>query len=134
MAAHYSYGEMSKPAHLATTRTATVPRLPRASRVRLLVNGEAVASPETGLRYEITDLVGEGGFGQVYLANRLGKSQTVPDVLCIKASTRKDAWLREAYFGQLLDGHPRCRICSSASSRRIRARCGCTTCFRCSAI
>jgi len=31
----------------------------------------------------------------------------VPEVVCIKASARIDGWLREAYFGQLLDGHPR---------------------------
>jgi homospermidine synthase len=27
--------------------------------------------------------------------------------VCIKVSTRIDGWLREAYFGQLLNGHPR---------------------------
>lgn len=27
--------------------------------------------------------------------------------MCIKISARIDGWLREAYFGQLLDGHPR---------------------------
>ena len=27
--------------------------------------------------------------------------------MCIKVSGRIDGWLREAYFGQLLDGHPR---------------------------
>ena len=37
----------------------------------------------------------------------MGRSRTVPDVLCIKVSRRIDAWIREAYFGQLLDGHPR---------------------------
>ena len=52
-------------------------------------------------------LLGEGGFGQVYLARRLGRSSVVPARLCIKVSGRIDAWLREAYFGQLLDGHPR---------------------------
>ena len=31
----------------------------------------------------------------------------MPARLCIKISGRIDAWLREAYFGQLLDGHPR---------------------------
>jgi serine/threonine protein kinase len=31
----------------------------------------------------------------------------VPATVCIKASVRSDAWVREAYFGQLLDGHPR---------------------------
>src|SRR5207344_1273884 len=27
--------------------------------------------------------------------------------VCIKVSASMDGWLREAYFGQLLDGHPR---------------------------
>ena len=31
----------------------------------------------------------------------------MPETVCIKVSPRIDGWLREAYFGQLLDGHPR---------------------------
>jgi len=89
----------------ATTRTqsAWVP----APRPRLLASGTVVASPETGLGYRIQELLGEGGFGQVYLALRLGRSEDVPQTVCIKASTRIDGWLREAYFGQLLHKHPR---------------------------
>ena len=34
-------------------------------------------------------------------------SSVVPAVVCIKVSERIDGWVREAYFGQLLDGHPR---------------------------
>ena len=33
--------------------------------------------------------------------------RTCPAIVCIKVSERIDGWLREAYFGQLLDGHPR---------------------------
>ena len=33
--------------------------------------------------------------------------RTCPRSVCIKVSARIDGWLREAYFGQLLDGHPR---------------------------
>ena len=43
----------------------------------------------------------------MFLARRLGRSSSVPEVVCIKASRRIDGWLREAYFGQLLDGHER---------------------------
>jgi serine/threonine protein kinase len=31
----------------------------------------------------------------------------VPQTVCIKVSDSIDGWLREAYFGKLLDGHPR---------------------------
>jgi len=89
----------------AITRTATAGR--KGNRTELLPVAHVVTSPETQLSYQIEGLLGQGGFGQVYLARRLGKSSTVPEVLCIKASQRIDGWLREAYFGQLLDDHPR---------------------------
>jgi serine/threonine-protein kinase len=73
----------------------------------LLAPAQTIASCETGLQYQIERLIGQGGFGQVYLAKRNGRSAVVPDVVCIKVSPRIDGWLREAYFGQLLDGHPR---------------------------
>jgi len=72
-----------------------------------LVPGQVITSPETRLSYRIERLLGEGGFGQAYLAARIGKSTEIPETVCIKVSGRIDGWLREAYFGQLLDGHPR---------------------------
>jgi serine/threonine protein kinase len=66
-----------------------------------------VSSSQTGLEYRISRYLGEGGFGQVFLTDRLGKSDSVPDTVCVKVSPRMDGWLREAYFGQVLDGHPR---------------------------
>jgi serine/threonine-protein kinase len=72
-----------------------------------LVPNQIVASPETGLRYRIERLIGKGGFGEAYLAARLGRSTAVPETVCIKVSDSIDGWVREAYFGKLLDGHPR---------------------------
>jgi hypothetical protein len=73
----------------------------------LFAPGTEIESPETRLSYRVEKLLGQGGFGQVYLARRLGPSSKVPSSLCIKVSTRIDGWLREAYFGQLLGDDPR---------------------------
>ncbi len=89
-----------------TTRTASAPSS-TAPHEALLWTDQVVASPETRLEYQIERFLGEGGFGQVYMARRMGHSPTVPGTLCIKVSSRIDSWLREAYFGQLLDSHPR---------------------------
>src|SRR6185437_11787057 len=91
----------------ATTRTTRSIHVPMARGQQLLISGQVVESPETGLRYRVDRLIGEGGFGQAYLARRVGRSADVPEWICIKVSARIDGWLREAYFGQLLDGHPR---------------------------
>ena len=92
---------------LATTRTATSIHATAAHPGHHLIPGQVIESPESQLQYQTERLIGEGGFGQVYLARRLGHSAVVPETVCIKVSPRIDAWLREAYFGQLLDGHPR---------------------------
>ncbi|MFN7982643.1 MAG: protein kinase [Vicinamibacterales bacterium] len=73
----------------------------------LLEADQVLVSPTTGLRYRVSRLLGEGGFGQVYLATRSGRSTEVPETVCIKISQDIDGWLREAYFGRLLDTHPR---------------------------
>jgi len=96
----------------ATTRTRPVPGLARVRSLtvparHLMAPAQVIASPESFLRYRIERILGEGGFGQVYLARRLGRSQAVPPVICVKVSERIDGWLREAYFGQVLDSHPR---------------------------
>jgi serine/threonine-protein kinase len=102
-----AFGVFSTDASRRTTRTATAGRVRALSKQPLLRAGHVIESPETSFKYEIERLLGEGGFGQVYLARRLGRSRDIPEILCIKVSTRIDGWLREAYFGQLLDGHPR---------------------------
>ena len=91
----------------ATTRTATEFRGGRRRMPDFFERGDLITSSETHLQYRIDRLLGEGGFGQVYLVRRLGRSPVIPSLVCIKVSERIDGWLREAYFGQLLDGHPR---------------------------
>ncbi len=79
---------------------------PSARGKALLLPQEIVTSPETKLRYRVDSLLGQGGFGQAYLARRMTPSRTVPPVVALKASRHIDGWLREAYFGQLLEEHP----------------------------
>jgi len=88
----------------ATTKTRAGSAPARSS---LLAAGHVIASPQTSLRYRIEGLIGRGGFGQAFRARRIGYSARVPAVVCVKVSHRIDGWIREAYFGQVLDGHER---------------------------
>lgn len=92
----------------ATTRILGAEQVRKSNGFEYLLNpGQVIVSTESRIEYQIERMLGEGGFGQVFLAARLGRSSTVPELLCIKVSLRIDGWLREAYFGQLLSGHER---------------------------
>ena len=91
---------------MTTRRTSSI-HVPDRVAKNLLVPDQVITSPETGLGYRIERLIGKGGFGEAYLAARVGRSAAVPEAICIKVSDSIEGWVREAYFGKLLDGHPR---------------------------
>ena len=92
---------MQPRAATATTQTRQLARV--RGRSAFLVRGDVIKSPVSGVVYRVERILGKGGFGEVYLASRLGRSTSVPREVCIKVSPHIDAWIREAYFGQLLD-------------------------------
>jgi serine/threonine-protein kinase len=65
-----------------------------------------VYSCETGRTYRLDRLIGKGGFGEVHLAT-ITSPQRFAEQVCIKISDRMTAWLREAYFAELLAKEPR---------------------------
>jgi serine/threonine-protein kinase len=65
-----------------------------------------VYSSESGRTYYLDRLIGKGGFGEVYLATPT-PAGSLPQQVCLKITDRLTAWLREAYFAELLDREPR---------------------------
>lgn len=90
----------------ATTRRLQATRQGPAS-AQLLSRGQIVSSPGTMVSYRVDRWLGAGGYGQVYLVRRIGRSSVVPPVVCLKVSPHIDGWVRESYFGQVLGDHPR---------------------------
>lgn len=65
-------------------------------------------STESGITYRLDEMIGKGGFGEVYLATPIaGPTRAVPARVCVKITTSITPWLREAYFAQLLERQSR---------------------------
>jgi len=83
------------------------PAAPGADQLSASLNGPPPSavptaySSETGRTYRLDRLIGKGGFGEVYLATPIPR-EGLPEQVCIKISDRLSAWLREAYFAELL--------------------------------
>lgn len=86
--------------------TATLRNASAAPRLQAPSGLPTVHSTETGRTYHLDQLIGKGGFGEVYLATPT-PADGFPSRVCVKISDRLPAWLREAYFADLVGREPR---------------------------
>ena len=68
--------------------------------------GETLHS-DTGTPYLVAGPLGEGGFGEAYVGQRLSPPGAQSQPVAIKVCKSLEDWHGEAYFGRLLQGDPR---------------------------
>jgi serine/threonine protein kinase len=68
--------------------------------------GETLHS-DTGTPYVVTELIGEGGYGETYAGHQLAADGSHERPVAIKVCQSLEDWHGEAYFGRLLQGDPR---------------------------
>lgn len=73
------------------------------SRLRV---GETLHS-DTGTPYVVSELIGEGGYGETYIGHQLSVDGHRERPVAIKVCQSLEDWHGEAYFGRLLQGDPR---------------------------
>ncbi|MGE0707364.1 MAG: protein kinase [Planctomycetota bacterium] len=69
--------------------------------------GQIVQSPVSKRRYEVTGLLGQGGFGNAYRAWELNRRGRRFEEVCLKVTIDQSSWHRESYFGELLSRQKR---------------------------
>lgn len=72
-----------------------------ATRTRTVAH--VIKSPETGVKYRLRELLGQGGFGSVWRC----ETAALAGPLCLKLTRDQESWHREAYMAHLLGDHPR---------------------------
>ena len=104
---------------------------PRTDHARLILTpGDAVVSPETRFSTASSGCSARAASARSTSRGGSDARRVVPEIVCIKVSAHIDGWLREAYFGQLLDGHPRAIRVFDAFPLHARRTAGSSTAWR----